>query len=89
MKKSFDKKTYSKIYPTSSQPGLFFALGKVHKVPVNSSRVEDLPLRPIISNCGTATYETSKYLAGLLLPLTKNEYAINNTLDFVTRLKNL
>ena len=43
----------------------------------------------IISNCGTATYEISKYLAEILLPLTKNEFTINNTLDFVSRLKSL
>ena len=51
--------------------------------------VKELPLRPIISNCGTATYETSRYLAGLLAPLTKNEYTINDTHDFVNRLNSL
>ena len=89
MKKSFDVKTYKKIYPSSSQPGLFFGLAKVHKVKNKSKSVKDLPLRPVISNCGTATYETSRYLASLLSPLTKNRYTINNTRDFVYRLREL
>ena len=89
MKTAFDKRTYNKIYPSGSQPGLFFALAKVHKVPENSSGVEDLPFRPIISNIDTATYRISKHLAELLLPLTRNQYTINNTQDFVTRLNGL
>ena len=75
--------------PSASQPGLYFGLAKIHKVPNNSKNVNDLPLRPIISNCGTATYEISRYLAGVLSPLTKNDYTILNTLDFVNRLKGL
>lgn len=89
MKKAFDRKTYQKLYPSSSQPGLYFGVAKVHKVPINSNNVNDLPLRPIISNCGTATYETSRYLAGILFPLTKNNYTITNTLDFINRIKGL
>ena len=34
--------------------------------------------RPIVSNIGTPTYETAKYLAGLLAPLCKSEFKINN-----------
>ena len=89
MKSSFDKKVYSKIYPSSSQPGLFFGLAKVHKVPNNSLNIADLPLRPVISNCGTATYEISRHLASVLSPLTKNEHTVNDTRDFINRLKRL
>ena len=49
--------------------------------------ISDLPLRPVISNCGTATYEISKHLASVLSPLTKNEYTVNDTRDFINRLK--
>ena len=87
MKTSFAKNVYTKIYPSSSQPGLFFGLAKVHKVPINSENVEDLPLRPVISNCGTATYEVSKHLASVLAPLTKNVYTVNDTRDFINKLK--
>ena len=46
-------------------------------------------MRLIISNIGTATYETSKYLAEILSPLAKNMFTINNTKDFVNRLNEL
>ena len=47
---------YSKIYPTGSSPGRFYGTVKLHKVKDNGT-VEDLPLRPIILNIRTATYE--------------------------------
>ena len=52
-----------------------------------STNVDQLPLRPVISNIGTATYELSKYLADLLKPLTKSEYSIDSTKDFVGRIR--
>ena len=84
-KKAFDKETYKTLYPSSSHPGLYFGLAKVHKVPDNSSDVTDLPLRPVISNIGTATYQLSKYLAHILGPLTSSEYTVESTKDFVRR----
>ena len=65
----------------SSCPGKFYGNAKVHKLLTNN--VDDLPLRPIISNIGTATYETAKYLANLLAPLGKSKYTITNTKEFV------
>ena len=94
VKKCFDSSTYDRIYPSAARPGLFYGLAKVHKI---SSRIgredadaltEALPLRPVISNIGTATYELSKYLAGVLKPLTKSEYAVESSKDFVTTLAN-
>jgi hypothetical protein len=86
MKKKFTKKVYRKLYPSSSRPGLYFGLAKVHKLK-GSTDVNRLPMRPVISNIGTATYELSKYLAELLKPLTKSEYSIDSTKDFVDRIK--
>ena len=63
---------YKRIYPKSSRPGLFYGTAKLHKLKENDT-VESLPLRPIISNEGTATYKTAKYLATLLLLLTSSE----------------
>ena len=51
--------------------------------------MNQLPVRPIISNIGTATYKTSKYLAKLLAPLTKSEYTINSTKEFIAYTKKL
>ena len=91
MKNCFDSKTYDKIYPSSSRPGLYFGLAKIHKIAARLNVLEDrqeplspaerievtrhLPLRPVISNIGTATYELSRHLANLLKPLTKSEYS--------------
>ena len=86
MKKKFSNKVYKKLYPSSSRPGLFFGLAKVHKLN-GSTDVNQLPMRPVISNIGTATYELSKYLADLLRPLTKSEYSIDSTKDFIDRIR--
>ena len=103
MKNCFDSKTYDKIYPSSSRPGLYFGLAKIHKIAARlnifddrqqplspADRIEltrDLPLRPVISNIGTATYELSRHLANLLKPLTKSEYSIESTQHFVEKLR--
>ena len=87
MKKKFSARIYKKLYPSSSRPGLYFGLAKVHKLNDNSKSVNELPLRPVISNIGTATYEVSKFLADLLQPLTKSEFTIESTKDFIGRIR--
>ena len=79
IKSKLPENVYKKLYLTGSYPGKFYA--KVHKLSTNN--VGDLTLRPIVSNIGTATYETAKYLARLLAPLSKSEFIINNTKEFV------
>ena len=76
MKTRLGKQTYNSINPTSSKPGQFYGTAKLHKIPKDSTDVEQLPIQLIISNIGTATYKTSKYLAKLLSPLTKSKYSI-------------
>ena len=45
-------------------------------------------MRPIISNIGTATYETAKFLNSLLAPLGKSDCIILNTEEaFVNQVK--
>ena len=88
MKSRFNKDTYKHIYPSCSQPGLFFGLAKVHKLKDGSRNVEDLPIRPVISNIGTSTYQILKYLAQLLSPLTKNCYCVESSKDFLSKIKN-
>ena len=87
MKKKFSKAEYSRLYPSSSQPGLFFGLAKVHKLKEGQTDVNDLPLRPVISNIGTTTYQISKHLANWLAPLTKSKQNIESTKDFLSKLK--
>ena len=48
-----------------------------------------LPLRPIVSNIGTATHKTARYLCELLSPLGKSIYTVDSTKEFVEKIKNL
>lgn len=89
MKKRLEPKTYNSIYPTSSRPGQFYGTAKLHKVPKDSTDVDPLPIRPIVSNIGTATYKTSKYLAKLLTPLTKSKYTVDSTKDFISHTRQM
>ena len=56
---------YLRLYPSGSYPGKFYGTAKVHKISENDT-VDELPIRPIVSNIGTATYDLPKYLAKLL-----------------------
>ena len=60
IKNNLTKQEYSRIYPTGSSPGKFYGTAKRHKLKKGSS-IDDLPLRPIISNVGTASYQLAKY----------------------------
>ena len=63
-------------------------MAKVHKMAENES-IENLPLRPIISNIGTAFYYLVKHLAKLLSPLTHSEFTLKNTKVFIREFKNM
>ena len=69
-----------------SRPGQFYGLAKIHKLKVNQG-IDDLPLRPIISNIGTATYDLTKYLGKLLSPLSKSSYTVSSTDELVNSSK--
>ena len=49
--------------------------------------INEFPLRPIVSNIGSATYHLSKYLAKLLSPLSESKYTIKDTKYFVEKIK--
>ena len=51
---------YAKLYPTGSSLGKFHRTAKVHKLAINDT-VEELPLRPIVSNLNTAKYQLARY----------------------------
>ena len=86
IKNMFTEREYKQLYPTGSKPGAFYGNAKVHKLRKGEG-LKELTLRPIVSNVGTATYNTAKYLANLLAPLAKSDYTIINTADFINRLK--
>ena len=56
-----DNTTYKRLYPTGAGSPKYNGLPKIHK--------QGVPLRPIISSRGSATYESAKELAKILKPL--------------------
>ena len=79
---------YRTLYPSGSATGKLYGTDKKHKIPVNGT-VDDLPLRPIISNIGTASYHLAKYLAKTPSPLSKSEYTVSNNLEFINYMKTI
>ena len=69
------------LYPTSSNPGRFYGIAKLHKLLPNGT-IEDLPIRPIASNIGTASYRLAKYLTQNLSPLGQSTYSIIKHTNF-------
>ena len=86
MKSRFTLQEYNKIYPTESNAGKLYGTVKIHKLP-ESGTVDQLPLRPIVSNIGTASYYLPKLLAKILSPSSKSEYTVQNTKHFVNFIK--
>ena len=81
IKSKLPENVYKKLYPAGSYPGKFYENSKVQKISTNN--VNDLTLRPVVCNIGTAIYEMTKYLANLLASLSKSEFTINNAKEFV------
>ena len=69
---------YLRLYPGRSCLSKFYGIAKVHKISKNDT-VDKLPIRPIVLNIGTATYDLAKYLAKFLSSLNQSEYIIKNT----------
>ena len=63
------------MYPIGSRPEQFYVTANVHKLQ-SRQNVYDLTLRRIISNLGTASYETVKYSTALLALFSKSENTI-------------
>ena len=59
------------------EPGYIYGNPKIHK------RKEDPPLRPIISQIGTPTYEIAKKLNSILSPYMPNNHMIKSTSEFI------
>ena len=77
-----DDETYKRVYPCGSRAGVMYGLPKIHK--------EGVPVRPIISACGTYNFRLAKYLDQILKPLIPtNNYIIKDTFDFVNKVSKL
>ena len=79
---------YKKIYPSGSNAGKFYGTAKIHKLKPGEG-VNKLPLRPIISNIGTASYHLAKHLSKLLSPLSQSEHTVSSTKEFLQNLKTI
>ena len=88
VKNKISKTEQLQLQPTGPSPGKFYGTDKIHKLP-NGGNITELPLRPIVSNVGTASYYLSKYLAKFLSPLSQSEYTVKNTKQFVEDFKRL
>ena len=59
---AFDTQRYYRLRCSVPQPPKLYGLPKLHK--------PGIPMRPIVSFCGSPTYQLSKYLTTILQPLT-------------------
>ena len=57
---SISDKLYWKLYPESEERQKLYGTPKIHK--------NNTPLSPIVSSCGSITYNAAKYLASILSP---------------------
>ena len=74
--------TYKRLYPTGAVSPKYYGLPKIHKAGV--------PLRPIISSRGSATYETAKELAKIIKPLVgRSPHHVQNNKDFLESIRNI
>ena len=84
---SKDIKDYTQqAHPTGLATARFYRTAKIHKLN-NDRAVDELPIRPIISNINTVSYQLAKYLAKPLSPLSTSEYTVKSTSDFITHIK--
>ena len=86
MKSKCTEREYYQLYPSDSNAGKFYGTAKVHKLKQGDT-VNQLPLQPIVSNCGTASYKLTKYLAKLLSPLSKSQYTVQSTKELINHIK--
>ena len=76
-----DNITYKRLYPTGAGSPKYYGLPNIHKTGV--------PLRPILSSRGSASYETAKELAKILKPLAgRPPHHVQNK-DFLDSIKNI
>ena len=77
-----DNTTHKRLYPTGAGSPKYYGLPKIHK--------QGVPLRPIVSSRGSATYETAKELAKILKPLVgKYPHHVQNNQDFLDSIKGI
>jgi len=80
-KSSITEETRRQLGPACSRPSRLYGLPKIHK---------GVPLRPIVSNIGSSTYQLSKHLSRLLNQYTgKTAPHVKNSFHFIRILESL
>ena len=79
---AIDIRRYNRLRCPVPQPAKLYGLPKLHK--------PNVPMRPIVSFCGSPTYELSKYLTTILKPLTdESRHKLQSTENFIDAIKTL
>ena len=77
-----NKTMYDKMRTTFSNAPQLYELPKIHK--------PDVPLRPIVSTIGSATYYLAKELTKTISPLAGKSFSfVQDSSDFVQKIKNI
>ena len=80
---------YEEMRPASHEPRKLYTTAKTHKLNLlDDITVDNLKLRPIISQMGTYTYNASRVISQYLKPLCENKYKINDIQTFASMIKN-
>ena len=75
-----DIQRYNRLRCRVPQPPKLYGLPKLHKA--------NIPMRPIVSFCGSPTYQLSKYLTTVLKPLTdESRHKLQSTKNFIDAIK--
>ena len=65
-------------------------LGKLYLLPKIHKRLENVPGRPVNSNCGTPTEKVSEFLDSKLKPVMRSSRScIKDSGDFIKKIKNI
>ena len=75
-----DFRLYNRLRCSVPQPPKLYGLPKLHK--------PNIPMRPIVSFCGSPTYQLSKYLTNVLKPLSdESRHKLQSTENFIVAIK--
>ena len=77
---AIDIRHYYRLRCPVPQPPKLYGLPKLHK--------PNIPMRPIVSFCGSPTYQLSKYLTTVLQPLTdQSRHKLQSTENFIDAIR--
>ena len=78
---TISESTKNNLLCHGSQPGVLYGLPKIHK--------PNIPVRPILSANGTATYNVSKFIIEQISHLTCNDFSVKNSYQFTDFIKTI